>query len=315
MPSTSLTDRPPRLAVGARVEVLALGVNGMPIFEGRKIAFAASAFFAASGSALAGEGQPSPWQMGFQKAATPIMEQITAFHDYVNVIIVLIALFVLALLVYVMVRFNERRQPQSTRTTHNTALEVIWTVVPVVILVAIAIPSFRLLYAQYDFPKADLTITATGNQWFWSYEYPDTEGVSFDSYPKADKDLGPDEPRLLTTDTAVVVPVDKTVRLIITANDVIHAWTIPAFGMKIDAIPGRLNEDWFRATKEGVFYGECSELCGKDHSFMPIMVRVVSQADYDAWLAKAKRAVIEEANNMFAAKAAPAGGTQSVAQR
>jgi cytochrome c oxidase subunit 2 len=300
MPSTSLTDRPPRLAVGARVEVLALGVNGMPIFEGRKIAFAASAFFAASGSALAGEGQPSPWQMGFQKAATPIMEQITAFHDYVNVIIVLIALFVLALLVYVMVRFNERRQPQSTRTTHNTALEVIWTVVPVVILVAIAIPSFRLLYAQYDFPKADLTITATGNQWFWSYEYPD-HGISFTSIMVPEAELKPGQPRLLTVDKEVVVPVNKNVIVLVKANDVIHDWAVPSFGVKLDAVPGRLEKTWFKAERTGWFYGQCSELCGRNHAFMPIAIHVVTEDEFNDWVSKNKSAAADTGNKLAVA--------------
>jgi len=277
---------------------------------------AAIAGMLSSAAMAAGLGHAEPWQIGLQDSATPVGDWIHWFHNILLMpLITVITLFVLGLMIFVMVRFNAKSNPVPSRTTHNTLVEVLWTVIPILILVTIAIPSFRLLYFQREIPQADMTVKATGNQWFWSYEYPDTQGVSFDSYPKADKDLGPDEPRLLATDTAVVVPIDKTVRLIATANDVIHAWTIPAFGMKIDAIPGRLNEDWFRATKEGVFYGECSELCGKDHSFMPIMVRVVSQADFDAWLAKAKTAGVEEANKMFAAKSAPAADTQTIAQQ
>jgi cytochrome c oxidase subunit 2 len=193
------------------------------------IYISSAALLAVCGPALAGDGQPSPWQMGFQKAASPIMEQITSFHDFVNIIIVLIALFVLGLLIYVMVRFNEKRHPQPSRTTHNTMLEVAWTIIPVLILVAIAIPSFRLLFAQYDFPKADLTITATGSQWYWTYEYPD-HGITFASIIVQDADLKPGQPRLLTVDHEVVVPVNKNVIVQVKANDVIHDWAVPSFG-------------------------------------------------------------------------------------
>jgi cytochrome c oxidase subunit 2 len=237
--------------------------------------------------ALAGMGQPSPWQMGFQEAASPIMEQITAFHDYVNFIIVVIALFVLALLVYVMVRFNEKRNPEPSRTTHNTALEIAWTVIPVLILVAIAIPSFRLLFAQYDFPKADLTVTATGSQWFWSYEYPD-HGISFASIMVQEADLKPGQPRLLTADHNLVVPVNKNVIVGVKATDVIHDFAVPSFGVKLDAVPGRLQKTWFRAEKTGMFYGQCSELCGRNHAFMPIAVEVVTEEEFNDWLAKQK---------------------------
>jgi cytochrome c oxidase subunit 2 len=246
-----------------------------------------AAMLAASGPALAGDGQPSPWQMTFQKAATPIMEQITAFHTFVTIIAILVALFVLALLIYVMARFNEKAHPQPSRTTHNTALEIAWTIIPVIILVAIAIPSFRLLFAQYDFPKADLTITATGSQWYWTYEYPD-EGIHFDSIIVQDADLKPGQPRLLTVDHEVVVPVNKNVIVQVKANDVIHDWAVPSFGIKLDAVPGRLQKTWFRAERTGMFYGQCSELCGRNHAFMPIAIRVVSEAEYADWLAKAK---------------------------
>ena len=259
----------------------------MGIFDRTLKFFALAACLALSGPAFAGEGQPSPWQMGFQKAATPIMEQITSFHTYVTIIITVIALFVLGLLVYVMVRFNDKRHPEPTRTTHNTPLEIAWTVVPVLILVAIAIPSFRLLFAQYDFPKPDLTITATGNQWYWSYEYPD-QGIKFDSIIVQDADLKPGQPRLLTVDREVVVPVNKNVQVQVKSTDVIHDWAVPSFGIKLDAVPGRLQVTWFRAEREGMFYGQCSELCGRNHAFMPIAVRVVSEQEFADWLAKTK---------------------------
>jgi cytochrome c oxidase subunit 2 len=239
------------------------------------------------GAAYAKEGQPAPWQLGFQPAASPIMEQITSFHTYVTIIITVIALFVLGLLVYVMSRFNEQRNPDPSRTTHNTALEIAWTIVPVLILVAIAIPSFRLLFAQYDIPKADLTITATGSQWYWTYEYPD-HGITFDSIMVQEADLKEGQPRLLTVDREVVVPVGKNVVVGVKSNDVIHDWAMPSFGVKLDAVPGRLQTTWFRAEREGVYYGQCSELCGRNHAFMPIAVRVVSEADFADWLAKTK---------------------------
>jgi cytochrome c oxidase subunit II len=217
------------------------------------------------------------------------MEQITSFHTYVTIIITLIALFVLALLIYVMVRYNERANPQPSRATHNTALEIAWTVIPVLVLVAIAIPSFRLLFAQYDFPKADLHITATGNQWYWSYEYPD-HGITFDSIMVPEADLKEGQPRLLTVDREVVVPVGKNVIVGLKSNDVIHDWALPAFGVKLDAVPGRLQSTWFRAEREGIYYGQCSELCGRNHAFMPIAVRVVSEEEFNGWLAKTKAA-------------------------
>jgi cytochrome c oxidase subunit 2 len=264
----------------------------MAIFHRALTVLAALVGLTASGSAFAGTGQPSPWQLGFQGAATPVMEQITDFHTYVTIIITLIALFVLALMIYVMVRFNERRNPDSSRTSHNTPLEVAWTVIPILILVAIAIPSFRLLFAQYDFPKADVTITATGSQWYWSYEYPD-EDIRFDSIMVPEANLKPGQPRLLSVDREVVVPVGANVVVGLKSNDVIHDWAVPSFGVKLDAVPGRLQQTWFRAEKEGWYYGQCSELCGRNHAFMPIAVRVVSQDEYDAWLAENKTAAID----------------------
>jgi cytochrome c oxidase subunit 2 len=212
-----------------------------------------------------------------------------------------IGLFVLGLLIYVMSRFNETRNPDPSRTTHNTTLEVAWTIVPVLILVAIAIPSFRLLFAQYDIPKPDLTITATGSQWYWTYEYPD-HGITFDSIMVQEADLKEGQPRLLTVDREVVVPVGKNVVVGVKSNDVIHDWAMPAFGVKLDAVPGRLQTTWFRAEREGVYYGQCSELCGRNHAFMPIAVRVVSEADFADWLAKTKaNAARDDAKKVAAA--------------
>ena len=261
----------------------------MLIFKRMLLVFGALFSFAAAGFAYAADGQPSPWQLGFQKAATPIMEQITSFHTFVTVIIVVIALFVLALLVYVMVRFNENSNPLPSRTAHNTPLEIAWTVVPILILVAIAIPSFRLLFAQYDMPPPDLTITATGSQWYWTYEYPD-HGITFDSLMVQDADLKEGQPRLLTVDREVVVPVNKNVQVGVKANDVIHDWAVPSFGIKLDAVPGRLQSTWFRAERTGVFHGQCSELCGRNHAFMPITVRVVTDEEFADWLEKTKAA-------------------------
>ena len=268
----------------------------------QKFLIAAAAAIAAAlvpAAAMAGLGQPSPWQLGFQQSATPIMEQITWFHDFLLVIITLITIFVLALLLIVIFKFNARANPIPSKTTHNALIEVIWTVVPVIILVAIAIPSFRLLFAQLTIPPAEVTIKATGKQWFWTYDYPDN-GFSFDSLMVQEKDLKPGQPRLLAVDNEVVVPVNKVIRVQVIGADVIHAFAVPSFGIKIDAVPGRLNETWFRATREGVYYGQCSELCGKDHAYMPITVRVVNDADYAAWLDKAKK--------QFADKPSPKDG-------
>ena len=238
--------------------------------------------------ALAQMGQPGPWQLGLQSSVTPVMDDITWFHDFLLWIIGGITLLVLALLVIVIFRFNAKANPVPSRTTHNTAIEVIWTVVPVLILTAVAVPSFRLLFHQLHVPPADLTVKVTGKQWFWTYNYPDAK-FEFDSLLVADKDLKPGQPRLLTVDNEMVVPVNKVVRVLTTGADVIHAFAVPSFGIKIDSIPGRLNETWFKATREGTYHGQCSELCGKDHAFMPIVVRVVSDKDYAAWLEQAKQ--------------------------
>jgi cytochrome c oxidase subunit 2 len=261
----------------------------MPVLL-RHLALTAIAILLSGGAAFAAMGQPSPWQLGLQTSVTPVMDDVVWFHDFLLYIIAAISGFVLILLLIVMVRFNARANPVPSKTTHNTALEVIWTVVPVLILVAIAIPSFRLLFLQQTIPPADLTVKAIGRQWYWNYEYPDSK-FAFDSYMLRDNERKADQPRLLAVDNDLVVPVNKVVRVLVTADPsgVIHAFAVPSFGIKIDAVPGRLNETWFKATREGIYYGQCSELCGKDHAFMPIAVRVVSEQEFAAWLEEAKK--------------------------
>jgi cytochrome c oxidase subunit 2 len=253
------------------------------------------------GAALAELGQPAPWEYRLQEAATPVMESITWFHNVLLLIITLITLFVLALLVAVVVKFNARANPVPSRTTHNSLIEVAWTLIPVLILVGIAVPSFRLLFLELDVPKADLTVKATGKQWYWSYAYPDNGKFEFDSLMAENK-----QPRLLGVDNEMVVPVNKIVRVQTTGADVIHSFAVPAFGIKIDAIPGRLNETWFKATKLGMFYGQCSELCGKDHAFMPIAVRVVSDQEFTAWVEDAKKKFASAPANSYASAGAVA---------
>jgi cytochrome c oxidase subunit 2 len=269
------------------------------------VAVAVWALLAGAGAALAGMGQPSPWELGLQDAGSPVMEEIISFHDFLLYVTTAITCFVLVLLLIIIVRFNARANPTPSRTTHNTPLEVIWTVVPVIILVLIAIPSFRLLFTELDVPKPDVTIKATGKQWYWSYNYPDNGNFEFDSLLVPEKKLKPGEPRLLTVDNELVVPVNKVVHVLVTGADVIHAFAIPSFGIKIDAVPGRMNETWFKATHEGTYHGQCSELCGKDHGFMPITVRVANDADFSAWAAKQKNASLDHARRDVAAMAEP----------
>jgi cytochrome c oxidase subunit II len=256
---------------------------------------------ATGGAAFAELGQPAPWEYKLQGSASPVMDSITNFHDWLLVVITLITLFVLGLLVTVVVKFNAKANPIPSKTTHNTLIELAWTLFPVLILVSIAIPSFKLLFEELDIPKADLTIKATGKQWYWSYAYPDNGKFEFDSLMAQDK-----QPRLLGVDNELVVPVDKVVRVQVTGADVIHSFAVPAFGIKIDAIPGRLNETWFKATKTGMFYGQCSELCGKDHAFMPIAVRVVSDQEFSAWVETAKKKFASNPANTLASAGAAA---------
>jgi cytochrome c oxidase subunit 2 len=257
-------------------------------------------------AALAGLGQPSPWQVGLQQSASPVMDNIIWFHDFLLYIITGIAGFVLVLLVVVMVRFNARTNPIPSRTTHNTLIEIAWTLIPIVILMFIAVPSFKLLFFQLNVPPADLTVKATGKQWYWSYTYPDNGQFEFDSLMLKEGERKEGQPRLLAVDNEMVVPVNKTVRVITTGSDVIHSFAVPSFGIKIDAVPGRINETWFTATREGVYYGQCSELCGKDHAFMPIAVRAVSEQAFSAW--------VEEAKKKYARDEVPPATTVAAAQ-
>jgi cytochrome c oxidase subunit 2 len=249
---------------------------------------------------MAAAAMPYNYELGLQPAASPVMERIESFHQLLLYIIVAICIFVLALLVWIIIRYNRRANPTPSKTQHNTLLEVAWTVIPVVILVVIAIPSFKLLYYEAAIPKADVVLKVIGKQWFWTYQYPLDGNFQFDSLGLSDdaaKAAG--EPRLLGVDNSIVVPVNKVVEVETTGADVIHSWALPEMGVKMDAVPGRINHTWFKATRTGTFYGECSELCGAKHAFMPIEVKVVTDAQYAAWLAKAKKkfAAIEDGSN------------------
>ena len=255
----------------------------------RKFGFGAGAVALAASWAGAASALPKDWGLTFQPAASPVMEQIEDFHTLLLYIITAICLFVLALLVWIAIRYNHRANPTPSKVHHNTLLEVVWTIIPVIILVIIAIPSFKLLYFEAGIPKPDVTIKAIGKQWFWTYEYPaanfqfDSLGLSDDAAAKAG------EPRLLGVDNVIVVPVNRVVEVETSGADVIHSWAMPQMGVKMDAVPGRINHTWFKATQTGTFYGQCSELCGARHAFMPIEVKVVTDAEYAAWLATAKK--------------------------
>lgn len=312
------------------------------------IAAAFATFILMALPALAEFGHPAPGQMTLQSPATPVMEQIHDFYNLVNYIIIAIAVFVLILMIYVMVRFNERSNPEPDRVSHHTLLEVAWTVIPILILVVIAIPSFKLLRYQYSFPKPDITIKAIGNAWFWEHEYLDA-GVTVSSNMIDDETvlkakIGDEEfekkygaleglarikavhdgskaawaensqPRQLAVDAEVVLPVNKTVHLLVTSNDVIHQWSIPSFGAKTQAVPGRINATWFKPTVVGMFYGQCQVLCGKNHFAMPIAIRVVKQETYDAWLEAQKAGDTAKAKEVLSSEAKPAKPAAAVAQ-
>jgi cytochrome c oxidase subunit 2 len=240
-------------------------------------------------SAGAWAAEPKPWQIGMQPSATPVHERLNAFHDELLVITFLIAVFVLGLLLYVIVRFHHARNPVPTRTQHNTLIEILWTVVPIFILGAILLPSLKLMYYMDRVPNAEMTIKVTAHQWYWSYEYPDQAGLAFDSNLIADKDLKPDQKRLLDVDNPLVVPVGTTIRVLVTGTDVIHSWFIPSFGVQEYAIIGRLNETWMQVEREGTYYGECNQICGVNHAFMPIEVKALSKPDFATWLGEAKK--------------------------
>lgn len=281
--------------------------------------FALMGATAAPALAENGLGQPLPGQMGLQQAVTPIAHEIHAFYDLTNIVIIAIAVFVLLLMIYVCYRFSASRNPVPSTTTHHTLLEVAWTVIPVFILVVIAIPSFKLLMNQYTYPKPDLTIKAIGNAWFWEHQYPDQGNFTITSNILSDEEVaalnqkGIPAPRLLTVDNEVIVPVNKVVHVLVTSNDVIHNWTIQSFGSKIDAVPGRVTSTWFKAEKEGIFYGQCSELCGMNHAFMPIAVRVVPEQVFNDWAAAMKAKDKKKAKEILGKVALEQAGVKTIA--
>ncbi len=241
-----------------------------------------------SADAFAAEGLAKAWQLGFQDPASPVAEKMHEFHDLLLYIITGIVIFVLALLVYVLVRFRAKANPVPSKTTHNVLIEIIWTAIPVLILIVIAIPSFKLLYYQGSVPETEMTLKVTGHQWYWSYEYPDHGDIAFDSYMIPDDEIKPGQQRLLEVDNVVVLPVNTKIKVQMTSADVLHAWAVPAFGFKMDTVPGRLSEGWIYINKPGTYYGQCSELCGVNHGFMPIKIEAVSKKKFKDWVEKAK---------------------------
>ncbi len=229
-----------------------------------------------------------PWQMNFQEAATPVAERIREFHDFLLILTIGIVIFVMGLMAYVMIKFHKSRNPVPSKTTHNTLIEVVWTLVPVIILVVIVFPSLKLMYFMDKTEDAEMTVKVVSHQWYWSYEYPDHDNIAFDSLMLKKDELKPGQPRLLEVDNRLVVPVGTNIRILLTSADVLHSWAVPAMGVKTDTVPGRLNETWIKVTKEGVYYGQCSELCGRDHGFMPIAVEVVSKDKFAQWVEDAK---------------------------
>ncbi len=229
------------------------------------------------------------WQITFQKAASPVMQELASFHEFLLYIIFSIAALVFGLLIYICIRFNRRNNPIPSKNSHNTTIEIIWTVIPIFILIAIAIPSFRILYFMEQDKDPDMTIKVVGHQWYWSYEYPDHKNIGFDSYMIKDEDIKPGQLRLLSVDNNLVVPVGATVKVLVTSADVIHSWAVPSLGVKMDAIPGRTNETWFKVLQPGMYYGQCSELCGVGHGFMPIAIEAVSKEHFELWLQYAQK--------------------------
>ncbi len=251
---------------------------------------AAAATLSGAGDLMAetANGEPHPWGINLQRAYSPVMEGVHHFHNLLLVIIIGVTALVMGILAYVVIRFNAKRNPVPSRTSHNTLLEVVWTAVPIMILVVIAIPSLRLLFYSAKPVDPEMTLKVTGHQWYWTYTYPDQDDMTFDSIPIAAEDLKAGQPRLLAVDNPVVLPVDTTVQVLITSDDVIHDWAVPSLGLKKDAAPGRINETWVRITEPGTYYGMCSELCGVNHYFMPIQVEALSKEDYLAWTKQAK---------------------------
>lgn len=254
-------------------------------------------------------GQPHDWQVGFPPSFTPVMERVAWLHNLLLVIITLITVLVLVLLLYVMWRFHASRNPMPTTVTHNTVLEIAWTIIPILILVVIAIPSFRLLYYGDKAQDAAMTVKVTGHQWYWQYEYPDQGNLSIESRILSEADrakLKPNEPRQLAVDEDMVIPVNTTIRIIGTGADVMHGWTVWGFGIKKTVIPGRLNEGWINVEKEGLYYGQCSQICGNGHAYMPVAVLVVSKPEFDKWVAQKKKAAGLASATTFASATPPA---------
>jgi cytochrome c oxidase subunit II len=271
-----------------------------------KAGLAGAAWLLGGQAAFAFEGVPESWQILLQRAASPVMAAMRDFNAFMHVFLIAVVALVTGLLVWVLYRYRARRNPVASTLSHNSFIEVLWTVVPVLILVVIAIPSFRLLFYQYEFPTADVVVKATGQQWLWAYEYPD-EKITFYSEPIADSDLKPGQLRMLSVDNEMVVPVGKVVQVLVTGADVIHEWMVPAFGSRADAIPGRVNRTWFIVTEPGTYYGQCSELCGQGHPFMPIAVKAVSASEYGKWLAEKKKQANAQSGRMAVAEAGATG--------
>lgn len=260
---------------------------------------AAAAMFAGTfATQPASAQQPEPWQMNFQEAHSSLMEQIVTFHDFMLYLIFAISLFVLGLMLYAIVRFSEKRNPTPSKTTHNTMIEVLWSVVPIFLLVVIGLFSLPLLFNSDDTVDADLTVKVIGRQWYWSYEYPDHGDFTFDAFLIPDEEITGDQVRLLSTDENLVLPIGKKIRVLVTSSDVLHAFAMPALGSKVDAVPGRTNEIWFDIDEVGMYYGQCSELCGSGHAFMPIAIQAVTQADFDAWVVQARERFAEADDNL-----------------
>lgn len=301
---TSFVHRPAAGSGGAakkeKKEAVSMRVRALPVLAMALVILLAGGVFAAYAA------QPEPWQMNMQPAASPLTDRMHSFHDLLLVVIVGITVFVLALLVYACWRFRESRNPVPSRRSHHTLLEIAWTAVPVLILVIIAIPSFRLLYHTDVVPETEMTLKVVGHQWYWTYEYPDHGNFSFDANMVQDSDLKPDELRLLTTDNAVVLPIDTNISVQITAADVLHSWGVPSMGWTTDAVPGRLNERWIRIDEPGMYYGQCRELCGDLHGYMPIMIKAVTKEEFLAWTETAKQQFAQAGGEVVVADAAAA---------
>jgi cytochrome c oxidase subunit II len=306
-----LADRPVGRTRGGKGMVRLTGSSTKKMAARALVVVALAVLATGALAAIAWAAQPRPWELGMQPPATPVKDRLNAFHNELLVIIFLISAFVMALLLYVMVRFNHRRNPVPTRTSHNTVIEMLWTIIPVLILVMIAIPSFKLMYYMDRVPHPDMTIKVTGHQWYWSYEYPDQKGLAFDSNVIQQADLKPGQKRLLDVDNPLVVPIHTNIQVLVTSTDVIHSWFIPSFGVQEYAIIGRLNESWFNVDREGTYYGECNQICGVNHAFMPIKIVALSKDAFQHWLVDAKQKFAHDQQDgdavRVAAVPAPAG--------